>query len=245
MKILKIFIFSAALIVAAEGCAQKKTAAIPEGVTKAQVDSLSYALGVLTSENFKQMQLEFIDFDVFKKGIQDALSGDEKALRFDMMAANNYFQQFMMKSQERMMAEREKAAVKNMEDGKKFLEENKAKEGITVTESGLQYKITNPGNNVKPVAEDMVEVNYRGTTIDGKEFDSSYKRNETAKFPLNGVIKGWTEGLQLIGEGGKITLYLPSELAYGERGAGSDIGPNSVLVFEVELIKVNPSTEEK
>jgi FKBP-type peptidyl-prolyl cis-trans isomerase len=92
----------------------------------------------------------------------------------------------------------------------------------------------------------MVEVNYRGTTIDGKEFDSSYKRNETVKFPLNGVIKGWTEGLQLIGEGGKIILYVPSELAYGERGGQSaDIGPNAVLVFDVELIKVNPSTESK
>lgn len=129
-------------------------------------------------------------------------------------------------------------AITPLQKGEAFLKENATKEGVKTTSSGLQYKEIRPGTGKSPKATDQVEVHYRGTTIEGKEFDSSYKRGQTISFPLNGVIKGWTEGLQLMKEGGKSMLFIPSKLAYGERGAGSDIGPNETLIFEVELVKV-------
>ena len=125
-----------------------------------------------------------------------------------------------------------------LEKGKKFLKENATKEGVKTSSTGLQYKIVKQGDGRSPKASDTVVVHYRGTTIDGKEFDSSYKRGEPATFPLRAVIRGWTEGLQYLTEGGKAILYIPSELAYGERGAGADIGPNETLIFEVELLKI-------
>jgi FKBP-type peptidyl-prolyl cis-trans isomerase FkpA len=125
-----------------------------------------------------------------------------------------------------------------LEKGQAFLKENAKKEGVKTTPSGLQYKITKEGTGKNPKATDTVVVHYKGTTIDGKEFDSSYKRGEPATFPLNRVIKGWTEGLMYLSEGGKATLYIPSELAYGKQGAGSDIGPDETLIFDVELIKI-------
>ena len=132
-----------------------------------------------------------------------------------------------------------KSANENKAEGIAFLTENAKKENVTTTPSGLQYEILTAGNGASPSATDKVTVHYQGTTIDGKEFDSSYKRGESITFPLNGVIAGWTEGLQLMQEGAKYRLYIPSELAYGASGAGSDIGPNSTLIFDVELIKVN------
>jgi FKBP-type peptidyl-prolyl cis-trans isomerase FkpA len=125
-----------------------------------------------------------------------------------------------------------------LEKGQAFLKENAKKDGVKTTSSGLQYKITKEGTGKNPKATDTVVVHYKGTLIDGKEFDSSYKRGEPATFPLNAVIKGWTEGLMYLSEGGKATLYIPSELAYGKRGAGADIGPDETLIFEVELIKI-------
>jgi FKBP-type peptidyl-prolyl cis-trans isomerase len=125
-----------------------------------------------------------------------------------------------------------------LERGQKFLKENASKEGVKTTASGLQYKILKEGTGRSPKASDTVVVHYKGTTIDGKEFDSSYKRGEPATFPLNAVIKGWTEGLLYLKEGGKAMLYIPSELAYGKRGAGGAIGPDETLIFEVELIKI-------
>jgi FKBP-type peptidyl-prolyl cis-trans isomerase FkpA/FKBP-type peptidyl-prolyl cis-trans isomerase FklB len=125
-----------------------------------------------------------------------------------------------------------------LEKGQAFLKENAKKEGVKTTSSGLQYKITKEGTGKNPKATDTVVVHYKGTTIDGKEFDSSYKRGEPTEFPLNAVIKGWTEGLMYLSEGGKATLYIPSELAYGKRGAPGAIGPDETLIFEVELIKI-------
>jgi FKBP-type peptidyl-prolyl cis-trans isomerase len=125
-----------------------------------------------------------------------------------------------------------------LERGQAFLKENGSKEGVKTTASGLQYKITKEGNGKNPKATDTVVVHYKGTTINGKEFDSSFKRGEPATFPLNRVIKGWTEGLMYLSEGGKATLYIPSDLAYGSRGAGADIGPDETLIFDVELIKI-------
>jgi FKBP-type peptidyl-prolyl cis-trans isomerase FkpA/FKBP-type peptidyl-prolyl cis-trans isomerase FklB len=125
-----------------------------------------------------------------------------------------------------------------LEKGQAFLKENAKKEGVKTTSSGLQYKITKEGTGKNPKATDTVVVHYKGTTIDGKEFDSSFKRGEPATFPLNGVIKGWTEGLMYLSEGGKATLYIPSELAYGKRGAPGAIGPDETLIFDVELIRI-------
>jgi FKBP-type peptidyl-prolyl cis-trans isomerase FkpA len=122
--------------------------------------------------------------------------------------------------------------------GEKFLAENAKKEGVTTTASGLQYKVITPGTGKSPKATDTVLVHYRGTLISGMEFDSSYARREPIEFPLNGVIRGWTEGVQLMQEGAKYEFYIPSKLAYGSRGAGRDIGPNEALIFEVELLKV-------
>ena len=130
------------------------------------------------------------------------------------------------------------AQSSNLEQGQAFLKANASKTGVHTTPSGLQYKIITEGHGKSPKATDSVLVNYRGTTIDGTEFDSSYKRNEPISFPLNGVIPGWTEGVQLIKEGGKIQLYIPSNLAYGSRGAGGVIAPDSTLVFDIELLKV-------
>jgi FKBP-type peptidyl-prolyl cis-trans isomerase FklB len=129
--------------------------------------------------------------------------------------------------------------AENKAAGEKFLAENAQNAGVTTTASGLQYQVFNEGTGATPKATDNVTVHYKGTTIDGKEFDSSYGRGAPATFPLNRVIAGWTEGLQLMKEGAKYRFFIPSNLAYGERGAGRDIGPNSALIFDVELIKVN------
>ena len=125
-----------------------------------------------------------------------------------------------------------------LEKGKAFLQANSSKEGVTTTGTGLQYKVITAGAGKQPKASDTVLVHYRGTTIDGTEFDSSYARREPIEFPLRGVIRGWTEGVQLMNEGSKFEFYIPSELAYGARGAGGAIGPNETLIFEVELLKV-------
>jgi FKBP-type peptidyl-prolyl cis-trans isomerase FklB len=134
--------------------------------------------------------------------------------------------------------EMQKLSEKNKADGEKFLAENAKKEGVKVLPSGLQYKVITPGTGKSPKATDTVTTHYKGMLIDGTEFDSSYKRGEPATFPVSGVIPGWTEALQLMKEGAKWQLFLPSNLAYGERGAGRDIGPNATLIFEVELISV-------
>jgi FKBP-type peptidyl-prolyl cis-trans isomerase len=132
-------------------------------------------------------------------------------------------------------------ADKNAADGKKFLDDNKKKDGVKTTASGLQYKVLKEGNGAPPKATDTVTVDYRGTLIDGTEFDSSYKRGQPATFPLNGVIKGWTEGLQLMKSGAKYQFFIPSDLAYGQRAMGPDIAPNSTLIFEVDLKSVQPA----
>ena len=139
---------------------------------------------------------------------------------------------------ERMEAKRKQDTETNKKEGDTFLAANKAKPGVTTLPSGLQYKVLKEGTGPKPTPTDTVECNYRGTLIDGKEFDSSYKRGEPATFPVTGVIKGWTEALQLMPVGSKWQLVLPPDLAYGERGAGADIGPNATLVFEVELLSI-------
>jgi len=201
----------------------------------------SYVIGTDIGGRFSSQGLE-IDLDALSAGIGDAVAGNEPRLTED--EAKEALQAFVEQQQSKMaerqqsaQADRDRMAEQNRMEGVAFLEANQAKDGIVTTESGLQYKIVEPGDGTKPTAEDVVQVHYRGTLLDGTEFDSSYARGEPAEFPVTGVIAGWTEALQLMNEGAKWELYIPAELAYGERGAGGDIGPNAVLIFEVELLK--------
>jgi FKBP-type peptidyl-prolyl cis-trans isomerase len=196
-------------------------------------DTASYAVGVNIGNNLRKDAAMF-NIDMVMAGIRDAMA--EKALLTpeQMQAAFMGLQQEM---QEKAEAEKKEAGSKNREKGAKFLADNKGKEGVMTTASGLQYKVVRQGTGAKPAATNTVKVHYEGKLIDGKIFDSSYQRNEPIEFPLNGVIAGWTEGVQLMPVGSKFTFYIPSELAYGEQGAGSDIGPNEVLIFDVELLE--------
>jgi FKBP-type peptidyl-prolyl cis-trans isomerase FklB len=231
-------------------CGQKQAeepkAAEKKEITKADLktedDKISYSIGFSLGSNLKKEEFD-MNLDVFQRGIRDAIVGGEQILNEEEIKETMMgFHQKMKAKEEsenlKKMEERKKQGAANMEKGKKFLEENKTKEGIVALESGLQYKILEKGTGASPKATDVVKCHYKGTTIEGKEFDSSYKRGQPATFPLNRVIKGWTEGLQLMKEGGKWQFFIPSELAYGERGAGQDIGPNEVLIFEVELLEI-------
>ena len=164
-------------------------------------------------------------------GFIQAIKGDSAAMRMTPQEAQQYLQSYFVEAQAR-----EAAAAK--EEGEKFLAENKTKEGVITTESGLQYQVITEGTGVKPTAEDRVKVHYTGTLLDGTKFDSSVDRGEPAEFGVSQVIPGWTEGLQIMPAGSKYIFWIPSGLAYGERGAGQDIKPNSVLKFEVELLEV-------
>lgn len=194
----------------------------------------SYALGMNMASGLSRQGVE-IDPDVFAKGLKDQLAGKtlmtEDEERAVLMQAQT---EFRAKQQEKA----KQASAANKKAGEDFLAANNAKEGVVALPSGLQYKILKEGTGPKPTVNDTVVCNYRGTLIDGKEFDSSYKRGEPAKFPVGGVIKGWTEALQLMPVGSKWQLFIPASLAYGERGAGADIGPDSTLIFEVELISI-------
>ena len=202
---------------------------------KSEKEKLSYSVGMDIGSNLKRQSIE-VDPELLAKGFKDSYSGGKTLLTEEesRQAIQNFQKQMMAKQAEAMKQQ----AEKNKAEGEKFLAENKGKEGVKATASGLQYKVIRAGTGSSPTADNTVEVHYRGTLIDGKEFDSSYSRNQTATFPVSGVIPGWTEGLQLMKEGGKYMLFVPPDLAYGERGAGRDIGPNATLIFEVELISV-------
>jgi len=230
-------------------CAKKVTKEQPkkEGTSMDKKGTISYCIGLDMGSKFKEMGVE-LSADMLMNGVKDGLAGSQPSLsEEDMQAAMMDFQKEMMAKQQEMMAKQQEEmkiqGVKNKDEGVKFLEENKKKEGVKTTDSGLQYIILEEGEGDSPKATDTVEVHYKGTLLDGTEFDSSYKRNQPATFPLNGVIKGWTEGLQLIKKGGKAKLFIPSELAYGERGAGRDIGPDATLIFDVELLDIKKTPE--
>jgi FKBP-type peptidyl-prolyl cis-trans isomerase FklB len=201
---------------------------------KTDKDKTSYALGMNAGTNFKQQSID-INTDVFVRGLKDVLSGAKPLLTDDEMRSTlTVLQKEMMAKQtEKMQA----LGAKNKKEGEAFLTENKKKEGVITLPSGLQYKIIKEGTGKMPKAADTVTTNYRGALIDGTEFDSSYKRGEPATFPVNGVIPGWTEALQLMKTGSKWQLFIPSNLAYGERGTGP-VAPNAVLLFDVELISI-------
>lgn len=206
---------------------------------KDQKEKVSYSIGLDIGSTLKRQLIE-VNPELLSKGINDGLTGAKPLMTDEETKATMAtFQKEMM---EKQAASKKAAGEKNATEGKKFLEANKSKEGVKTTASGLQYKVLKEGTGPTPKATDTVKVNYRGTTIDGTEFDSSYKRGQPAEFPVNRVIKGWTEALQLMKVGAKYQLYVPTELAYGERGAGSDIGPNAMLMFDVELLGINPPT---
>ena len=201
-------------------------------VLKDQKDKVSYIVGLDIGNNLKKQSIG-VNPKTLAKGIEDALAGAKPLL------TEQEVQETMMAFQKEMMAKQAEVAKRNKTEGEAFLAENKKKEGVKTLPSGLQYKVIKAGKGKKPKASDTVTVQYRGTLIDGTEFDSSYKRGQPATFQVSGVIPGWTEGLQLMEEGAKWQLFIPSNLAYGERGApGGLIGPNTALIFEIELISI-------
>lgn len=198
-----------------------------DGLEKNEEQKISYIMGADMGSWLKKVPTE-IDFDIFLKGVKDTY-GDKALYSPDEIKAfkKDYY-----------MRERQKLADDNKAKGEKFLAENKKKEGIATTTSGLQFEIIEKGRGAKPKATDKVKVHYKGTLIDGTVFDSSYKRGQSVTFPLNQVIPGWTEGLQLMKVGAKYRFFVPSDLAYGENGAGGMIGPDETLIFDVKLISI-------
>jgi FKBP-type peptidyl-prolyl cis-trans isomerase len=197
-------------------------------MTKEQ--KISYALGANVAENFKSNEVPIL-FEYFQKGFEAMMAGKNQLSQAEMQQAFNDLNQMMEEKQT-------KGALEEKVKSEKFLEENKKKAGIITTASGLQYKVVTMGTGEKPTAADKVKVHYHGTTIDGEVFDSSVERGEPITFPLGGVIPGWTEGVQLMPVGSKFIFYIPSDLAYGDRGAGGIIKPGAALIFEVELISI-------
>lgn len=193
------------------------------------MDKLSYALGVVIAENLKGLGVQAIQTADFSKAITDVLTGAKTELT--AVEAQTTVQEFLQKQ------ESERAKFMR-QAGEAFLKENSGKDGVVTLASGLQYSVLTEGTGASPKATDSVRCHYEGRLIDGTVFDSSYRRGEPADFPLNGVIKGWTEGVQLMKEGSKFRFFIPYQLAYGERGAGNSIPPYAALIFDVELIKV-------
>ena len=202
---------------------------------KTEKEKRSYALGMTVGTNLQKQSVD-VDLELYIQGLKDAHSGSQTLLTEEEARVTvSELQNELRSKQSGLQAEK---AEKNKNDGEAFLAENKTREGVVTLESGLQYKVLKAGDGKKPTADDTVAVHYRGTLIDGTEFDSSYKRNQSATLAVNKVIKGWSEALQLMPAGSKWQLFIPSSLAYGVRGAGSNIGPNSTLLFEVELLSI-------
>ncbi|HEY3699077.1 MAG TPA: FKBP-type peptidyl-prolyl cis-trans isomerase [Spongiibacteraceae bacterium] len=225
-------ILCAAIATALIGCQPK----VEKKELKLQTDEqkVSYGIGLMEGKRFKQ---DFnVDIDAFTAGLKASISGDKALMTEDEIKTTiqTFGQKLMAKREEEQKAQGEK----NKTASAAFMTENGKKEGIKTAASGLQYKIVTEGKGAKPKADDTVEVNYKGTLIDGTEFDSSYKRGQPVTFPVNGVIPGWTEALQLMPVGSKFELFIPSDLAYGPGGTGGVIGPNQALIFEVELLDI-------
>ena len=202
---------------------------------KTQKQKASYGIGMDIGKNFKE-QFPEVDVDAMVRGFKDALSGAKPAIEEKELESTmaTFQQEMVQKRTERVAAE----GAKNMKEGEAFLAANKTKPGIITLPSGLQYKIITEGTGAKPTAKDTIRCTYRGTLINGKEFDSSFKRGQPAELFLGQMIPGWIEGIQLMPVGSKWEFYIPSNLAFGERGIGADIGPNATLVFEVELLGI-------
>lgn len=228
MKLLSI-IFLAAGFMLFTGCSQQDMSG-KEVQLDTQIDSVSYSLGVNIGKNIKAQGVEQLNVNALAKAMNDVF-GDE-TLKIDEMTSNMVIQNYFENLQSSV-------AEKSREEGLAFLEENKGKENVVSTESGLQYQVLEAGSGPIPKEDDTVTVHYEGKTIDGNVFDSSMERGEPVSFPVNGVIQGWQEALQLMPVGSKWRIWVPSDLAYGERGAGRDIGPNETLIFDVELLSID------
>lgn len=198
-------------------------------------DRLSYTIGMDIGQSLSGQDMD-LDVDILMEALRAAYLGEETLLTQEEALAER--QRFIEQRQQRLEQERNQEAVTNLEEGQAFLAQNAQNDGVMTTESGLQYRVIEEGEGDRPSASDRVTVHYKGTLINGVEFDSSYSRGEPATFGLNQVIAGWTEGLQLMTEGSKYEFFIPSDLAYGEQGRPGPIGPNSTLIFEVELIEI-------
>lgn len=202
---------------------------------KSDKEKLSYSIGMDIGGNMKRGAID-VDPDRLAKGLKDSYGGGKTDLTED--EARQAITTYQKARTAKLAEEKLKLGERNKAEGEKFLAENAKKEGVTTLPSGLQYKVIAPGTGKSPKSTDTVTTQYKGTLIDGTEFDSSYKTGQPATFPVSGVVPGWIEALQLMKEGAKWQLFVPSNLAYGERGAGRDIGPNATLIFEVELISI-------
>lgn len=209
------------------------TKAEDKPIFKSTVDSVSYVLGMQLAQ-FMGTDIKDLNYDLLKRGANDGGTGKDLLTGTDIQKLITNYQESKLKV----------AGKANVEKGAKFLAENKAKPGIKVTPSGLQYQVIKEGTGAHPLATETVKVHYEGTLIDGTIFDSSIQRGEPIEFPLNRVIPGWTEGVQLMTIGSKYRFFIPAELAYGDRGAAPTIGPNEVLIFDVELLAISPAAPE-
>ncbi|GAL86601.1 peptidylprolyl isomerase [Sporocytophaga myxococcoides] len=235
MKLVNVFAAAGLGILALStpSLAQKKSKKGMEQQTftlKTKIDTVSYALGANIAENLKQQGFENLSLDAFAQAFKDV--ADKKQLLVSSEQARNILNEYFAQLQQ-------EKANKNLAEGQKFLEENKKKPGVVTLPSGLQYQVIKEGDGPTPKATDKVTTHYHGTLINGTVFDSSVERGQPATFPVNGVIQGWVEALQLMKVGSKWRLFVPSNLAYGERGAGESIGPNTTLIFEVELLSIS------
>lgn len=243
VKVLAVALLSSLAFACANNGNQSEQNSSTATVTEqsSELEKVGYSIGYMMAEGNKEM-VDDLNLDTFELGFRDAYNGKEAALTEEQM------QEVVMSYQERkqteMMEKMQQAAVDNKAEGDKFLAENAKKEGVKTTESGLQYKVLKPGSGKSPTASDMVKINYEGKLLDGTVFDSSYDRGEPVVFPVQGMIPGFSEGLELMQEGGQYELYIPAELAYGETG-NPGIDPNSTLIFKVDMIEVNPPMPEQ
>jgi FKBP-type peptidyl-prolyl cis-trans isomerase len=229
---------------AASSAQKPATPGAANSAFKDDKEKASYAIGTdvggSVSKSLKRSEIEF-DQEMLIKGFKDALT-DSKLLLTDE-EIKTVLTQLQIETKAKMEIKAKAVAEQSKKEGEAFLAENKTKEGVVTLPDGLQYKVLKQGDGPKPTESDTVECNYRGTLINGKEFDSSYKRNQTASFAVTRVIKAWTEILQLMPVGSKYQIFVPSDLAYGARGAGADIPPNATLIFEIELMGIKAKTE--
>src|SRR5450759_4079896 len=226
------------------GTAAKSAAAAP--ALKTRKEKFSYALGMNIGTGYSQgLKKQSVEFDpnLVSQGLKDAMSGGKT--RLTQEEAQAVLTEVQTEAKKQQQEKMQQAAAANKTEGEAFLAANKAKDGVVTLPSGLQYKILTAGTGPKPTASDSVVCNYRGTLINGTEFDSSYKRGEPATFPVSGVIKGWTEALQLMPVGSKWQLFVPASLAYGDRAASNLIGPGATLIFEVELVSIQDKNAQK
>lgn len=227
--IFRIFIVSVFMVFAGEVQAEEKP------ILKSKEDKLSYSIGLDVGANMKARDIN-VEMEPFTRGVMDGISGKKPLLTEDETKA--VLAQFQKKMKEKAESQVKEVAEKNKKEGEAFLSNNKKEKGVITLESGLQYMVMTEGKGKTPKASDTVKTHYKGTLVDGTVFDSSYERGEPVSFPVGGVIRGWTEALQLMKEGSKWKLFVPSDLAYGERGAGQKIGPHAALIFEVELLSI-------